>query len=71
MRKQILLGIILVGNGTGRLSSDLSIDQCAGLLNEDFAREVEKQGKRIIVLTEKGRKIYNALDAVVATATQW
>ena len=71
MRKQILLGIVLVGNGTGRLSSDLSADQYSGLLNEDFARELERQGKCIIVLTEKGRKIYNALDAVVATGTQW
>lgn len=71
MRRQILLGIVLVGNSTGTLQSNLSDDQYSVLLNEDFAKEIERQGKRIIILTEKGRKIYNALEAVVATSTQW
>lgn len=71
MRRQILLGIVLVGNSTGILRSSLSEDQYYGLLNEDFAKELDRQGKCIIVLTEKGRKIYYALNAVVATGTQW
>jgi hypothetical protein len=70
MKRQILLGLAIVGNA-GILSTELSEDQRAGLLNEDFAESLDRQGKTIIKLTHKGRKIYNALESVVAIGTQW
>lgn len=71
MKRQILLSLVSLGRGPSLLSN-LSNDQSMGLLNEDFAETFQRDNKLpYIKLTEKGRKIYNALEAVIAIGTQW
>lgn len=71
MRRQILIGIVAIGY-TSKLLNDLTEDQREGLLNEGYAELlVTANSLQLIKLTEKGRKTYHALDAVIAMGTQW
>lgn len=70
MKRQILIGIVLIGNSP-RCLSDLSEDQQSGLLAEGFAKSFYRDSINFIMLTVKGRKIYLALEYVVAIGTEW
>lgn len=69
MRRQILLGIVQIGN-TAISHTSLTEDQRAGLLGDKFAAFVQGH-KNLIMLTDKGKKVYAALEAVVAIGTNW
>jgi hypothetical protein len=69
MRRQILIAIVMIGKSPIKIS-DLTEDQKMGILNDELAQVVDNH-TMYMILTPKGLRIYDALEAVVGTVTKW